>query len=71
MDGYLSVAEAAEHLNTSERFVRRLVSERRVPFHKVGRHVRFAKSDLDEFVRRGRVEAITSESVARDLARAA
>ena len=37
---YLTVAEAATYLNTSERFVRRLVAERRVAFHHVGRHVR-------------------------------
>ena len=31
---YLTVAEAAAFLNTSERFVRRLVSERRIAFHQ-------------------------------------
>ncbi|MGD9528897.1 helix-turn-helix domain-containing protein [Pseudonocardia sp.] len=55
---YLTVAEAAEHLNTSVRFVRRLVAERRIAFHHVGRHVRIAVSDLDAFVRAGRVEPI-------------
>ncbi|WP_232021725.1 excisionase family DNA-binding protein [Pseudonocardia autotrophica] len=29
-------------MNASERFVRRLVAERRIAFHRVGRHVRFA-----------------------------
>jgi excisionase family DNA binding protein len=57
-DRYLTVAEAADYLNTSERFVRRLVAERRVAFHHVGRHVRFAVSDLDAFVQAGRVEPI-------------
>jgi excisionase family DNA binding protein len=55
---YLTVVEAAAFLNTSERFVRRLVAERRVAFHHVGRHVRFGVSDLDAFVRAGRVEPI-------------
>jgi excisionase family DNA binding protein len=58
-DRYLTVAEAAAYLNTSERFVRRLVAERRIAFHHVGRHVRFAVSDLDAFVQAGRVEPIT------------
>ena len=58
-DRYLTVAETAAYLNTSERFVRRLVAERRVAFHHVGRHVRFAASDLDAFVQAGRVEPIT------------
>ena len=57
---YLTVSEAAEHLNTSDRFVRRLIAERRIAFHKVGRHVRFAVADLDAFVAAGRVAPITA-----------
>ncbi|MGB8255401.1 MAG: excisionase family DNA-binding protein [Pseudonocardiaceae bacterium] len=38
---YLTVSETAVYLNTSERFVRRLVAERRIAFHHVGRHVRW------------------------------
>jgi excisionase family DNA binding protein len=68
---YLSVPEAALYLNTSVRFVRRLIAERRVAFHKFGTHVRFALVDLDAFVRAGRVEPITTASVLRDLGRAA
>lgn len=64
---YLTVAEAAEHLNTSVRFIRRLIAERRIAFHKVGAHVRIAAADLDGFVQAGRVEAITASSVLRDL----
>jgi excisionase family DNA binding protein len=64
---YLTAAEAAEYLNTSVRFVRRLVSERRIPFHHVGRHVRIATADLDAFVQAGRVEAIRVNSVARQF----
>ena len=60
----LTVPEAASYLNTSERFVRRLVAERRVAFHHVGRHVRFARSDLDAFVQAGRVEAVMVRSAA-------
>ena len=62
---YLTVVEVAAYLNTSERFVRRLVAERRIAFHHVGRHVRFAMSDLQAFVNSGRVEPITVGSTAR------
>ena len=65
---YLTVPDAAEYLNTSIRFVRRLVAERRIPFHKVGSHVRIGLVDLESFVQAGRVEAITASSVLRDLA---
>jgi excisionase family DNA binding protein len=59
MDRLLSPQEAADRLGTSLRFVRRLVFERRIPFIKVGRHVRIASSDLDAFIAAGRVEAGT------------
>jgi excisionase family DNA binding protein len=57
MDQLLSPQEVADRLGTSLRFVRRLVLERRIPFIKVGRHVRIATSDLDAFIAAGRVEA--------------
>ena len=67
MEKYLNVPETAAYLNTSERFVRRLIAERRVAFHHVGRHIRFALSDLDEWLAASRVEPITAETVWRDL----
>lgn len=68
---YLSAPEAALYLNTSVRFVRRLVAERRIAFHKLGAHVRLAVVDLDAFIACGRVEPITSATVLRDLGRTA
>lgn len=56
---YLTVAEAAAYINTSTRFIRRLIAERRVAFHKVGAHVRLSTHDLDAFLQAGRVEPIT------------
>jgi len=57
MPHLLTVEEAAARLGTTVRFVRRLVAERRIPYHKVGRHVRIAEADLASFVAAGRVEA--------------
>jgi excisionase family DNA binding protein len=53
---YMTVTDAAEYLNTTVRFVRRLIEERRIAFHRFGRHVRLARTDLDAFVNAGRVE---------------
>lgn len=64
---YLSVPEAADYLNTSVRFIRRLIAERRVAFHKLGKHVRFAVIDLDAYVAAGRVEPISVSSVWRHM----
>lgn len=68
---YLNVEQAADYLNTSVRFVRRLIAERRIAFHKVGVHVRLAVVDLEAFVQAGRVEPITRASVLRGLGKAA
>ena len=58
MDKLLTPQEVADRLGTSLRFVRRLVLERRIPFVKVGRHVRIATSDLEAFIAAGRVEPL-------------
>ena len=57
MDTLLTVEQAAERLGTSDRFVRRLIAERRIAYVKLGRHVRIAERDLINFVVTGRVEA--------------
>ena len=56
LDTLLSVEQAAERLGTSERFVRRLIAERRIAYTKLGRHVRIDARDLDAFIAAGRVE---------------
>lgn len=54
---WLNIAEAAEYLNTPERFIRRMIETKRVPFHHFGKYVRFNRADLDAFARSGRIEA--------------
>jgi excisionase family DNA binding protein len=53
----LNVEQAADRLGTSTRFIRRLIAERRIPFTKLGKHVRIDTADLDAFIAAGRVEA--------------
>ena len=55
-DSLLTIAQAAQYLNVTERFIRRLVAERRVVYHKLGKFVRFRREDLDAFLTSGRVE---------------
>jgi excisionase family DNA binding protein len=52
-DRLLTVAEAADLLNTSERFPRRLIAERRIHFIHLGRHVRIPESALRDFIAAG------------------
>jgi excisionase family DNA binding protein len=57
-DPLLDVNTAADYLGVSERFIRRLVAERRIPYHKLGRFVRIAQSDLDTLLAANRRDAI-------------
>lgn len=43
----------------SLRYVQRRVEERRIRHYVVGRRLRFAPADLDEFLAQCRVEAVT------------
>ena len=46
----LTVEQAAEYLNITDHFVRRLIRERRIPFLKVGRLVRLRRADLEDYL---------------------
>lgn len=62
---YLDVKSAGQYLGLSERFVRRLVAERRIAYHKAGARVMFAREDLDAYMAASRIEPITRQAVAR------
>jgi excisionase family DNA binding protein len=47
--------EVAERLNVSLRFIRRLCHERRVPYTKVGKFVRFDADELEAWIATQRV----------------
>lgn len=55
----LDIGDAAERLACSERFVSRLVQERRIPFIRLGgTRIRFLAADLDQWIADQRVPAI-------------
>jgi excisionase family DNA binding protein len=54
-DPLLTVPQVADRLNTSERYVRRLIDERRIEFVRIGRKIRIAGSVVDALIERGRV----------------
>jgi len=51
----LTPQEAAERLNVTLRFIRRLCHERRVPYTKVGKFVRFDPDELEAWILAKRV----------------
>jgi excisionase family DNA binding protein len=63
VDEVLTVEEAAARMKMSVRYVRRLIADRRIAFHKVGRNVRLKASDVAAHIDAGRVEPITASEV--------
>jgi len=53
----LSVEQAAERLGTTDRFIRRLRTERRIAVVKLGKHIRIDSNDLDAYITVSRQEA--------------
>lgn len=61
----LTVEQAAAQLGTTDRFIRRLRTERRIAVVKLGKHIRIDSDDLDAYIRDSRQEADTSASAPR------
>ena len=55
----LDSQQIARMLGITERHVRRLVLERRIPFAKVGRFVRFDPHDIERWVQAAKVPTVT------------
>lgn len=53
----VDIDDVAHHLGVGARHVRRLVHERRIPFVKWGRLLRFDPVAVDEWLEASRVEA--------------
>jgi len=52
----LTINEVATRLGVTPRFVRRLVAERRIVFHRIGKFIRFDPVEVDALIDEGRVE---------------
>jgi excisionase family DNA binding protein len=51
----IDLPTVAEHLGVNDRHIRRLVNERRIPFVKWGRLLRFEPDEIDAWVEAARV----------------
>ena len=56
-DALADIAAVATRLGVSERFVRRLVFERRIPYVKVGRLIRFDADAVEAWIDDARHDA--------------
>lgn len=62
-------AEAAAWLGVGEHTVRKAVAARRYPHTRVGRHVRFSETDLEQIVALGHVDVGPTARAAEARAR--
>ena len=61
----LTLEEVAVRLGTSQRHVRRLADERRIPIVKVGRYVRFDGHELEHWIDDHRIGVVDPGALAR------
>jgi excisionase family DNA binding protein len=61
----LDIAGIAEHLGVTERHVRRLIAERRIPFLKWGHLIRFDPDEVASWLENARVPARRTPVCAR------
>ena len=58
----LTIEEAAGLLGVKPQTLYLWVSQRRVPFRKIGRLVRFTETDLEEFIEKQKQPPLSSEN---------
>lgn len=51
----LSIEQLADWLGVTDRFIRRLVAERRIPFLKIGKFIRFDPAEIEPWLDSQRV----------------
>ena len=48
--GFMTVKEVSEYLRVSRASIYRLVKERKIPVSRIGKHFRFRKRTIDEWL---------------------
>ena len=58
----LDIDQAAERLNVTPRFIRRLIAQRRIDYLKIGKFIRFKPDDLDTWIEDQRIQHVRYEA---------
>ena len=56
---YLSLTEAAEYLRISDRNLRKLTKNNKIPFYKLEGKILFKISELDKYIEKNKVESLS------------
>lgn len=55
MATWMTIRECAEYMRLTERAVYHMVYRNQIPYHKLGKRLRFKKEEVDADLERGRV----------------
>lgn len=56
IEKWVNLKDIAEHLSVSQDTVRTWIKEGKLPFYKAGKSYKFKISEVDEWVREGRIQ---------------
>ena len=66
-NGFLTIKEASQYLGVKPPTLYSMVERKEIPHYRVGRLIKFTKSDLNAFMQDHRVERVDIEKVARKI----
>lgn len=66
MDKWCNIEDVAEYLSITEDTARTWLKEGRLPAYKVGKRYKFKLSDIDEWVRSGRINEVEDSNAEED-----
>ena len=69
LSSFLIVKEVSEYLALKASTVYSLVEEKKIPHYRIGRQIRFKKSDVDEWMEKQREEVVDVKVEARRVTR--
>ncbi len=58
---FLTLKELADLLRLSPSSIYRLVDGRTIPFYRIAGSLRFCRTEIEEYIRRGKVETIGNQ----------
>jgi excisionase family DNA binding protein len=70
-EAFLTIREISEYLKVKPSTIYTMVAEKRIPHFKVGRLVRFKKSEIDVWMERNKKECFDTSRAAKKVLRSA
>ncbi len=67
MEELLTTEELCKMLKVRESYIRNLRSQKRIPYVKLGRLVRYKATDIEQWIKSGRSSDIVPQEVERKL----